>query len=122
MDKLNELALSVPGYGVINPPQGAPTGGSSALSKIIQGGVTIAITVSFMAGIIMLIWGGISWITAGGDKQKIQSARMKIVTALVGLVMVLLSFFILSIVGGLFGITLLPNPATGGGGGTPRKP
>ncbi len=121
MNKLNELALSIPGYGVINPPSGAPTGGSTSLSKIIQGGITIAIITAFMAGLIMLIWGGISWITAGGDKQKIQNARMKIIAALLGLVLIIFSFFILNFIGGLFGITIIPSAGTGGGGGGPRK-
>jgi hypothetical protein len=51
-----------------------------------------------------LIYGGIKWITSGGDKAGVESARNMIVAALVGLVIAFLSYFILQIIFSLFGL------------------
>lgn len=44
-----------------------------------------------------LIWGGIEWITSGGDKGKTESARNKITAAVVGLIVLAASYAILVI-------------------------
>lgn len=65
----------------------------------------------FVAGaviaIFFLIWGGIKWITAGGDKTKVQAARDTIIGAIIGLIIVFASYFLISIVlSTFFGINL----------------
>ena len=45
-----------------------------------------------------LIWGGIEWITSGGDKGKTEGARNKITAAVIGLVVLASSWAILGIV------------------------
>ncbi|PIR64185.1 MAG: hypothetical protein COU64_00515 [Candidatus Pacebacteria bacterium CG10_big_fil_rev_8_21_14_0_10_40_26] len=44
-----------------------------------------------------LIWGGIEWITSGGDKGKTESARNKITAAVLGLIVLAASYAILLI-------------------------
>ncbi len=44
-----------------------------------------------------LIWGGIEWITSGGDKSKTESARNKITAAVIGLVILAASYAILQL-------------------------
>jgi hypothetical protein len=58
--------------------------------------------------ILMIIWGGIQWITAGGDNNKIKSAKAQIISAFVGLFIALFSFIFLNLVG----ITSLKVPTT----------
>ena len=48
--------------------------------------------------------------TAGGDKQKLETARSKITTAMIGLVIVIAAVFIIDFVGSLFGIDNILNP------------
>ena len=36
--------------------------------------------------LLYLIWGGIEWITSGGDKGKVENARNKITQAIIGLI------------------------------------
>jgi lipopolysaccharide/colanic/teichoic acid biosynthesis glycosyltransferase len=43
-----------------------------------------------------LIWGAIKWITSGGDKGKVDAARNTIVAAVIGLIVLLLSFVIIN--------------------------
>jgi hypothetical protein len=67
---------------------------SGIVGVIIQTLMLIAIIVS----IFFLIYGGIRYITSGGDKGKIDQARSTLVAALVGLVISLLAFFIVNLV------------------------
>jgi small-conductance mechanosensitive channel len=62
---------------------------------------TIITTLMILAVIIcvfFLLWGGIRWTMSGGDKGKIDQARGTIIAAIVGLVISLLSFFIVNVV------------------------
>jgi len=44
-----------------------------------------------------LIFGGFKWLTSGGDKGAVQAAREHIIAAIIGLVIIFLSYFILNI-------------------------
>ena len=63
---------------------------------------TFIIAITIVACLFFLIWGGIRWITSGGDKQKIAAARSTLIAAIVGLVISLLAFFIINVVVGAF--------------------
>lgn len=71
------------------------------------------ITFTFVAAIIIalafLIYGGIKWITSGGEKGGVEEARNHIIAAVVGLIIVFLSYFILSLVVYFFTGTALTN-------------
>jgi hypothetical protein len=54
--------------------------------------------IAILSSAFFLIWGGIRWISSGGDKGKIDSARGMLTAAIVGLIISLLAFFILNIV------------------------
>lgn len=54
-----------------------------------------------------LIWGGIEWITAGGDKSKVEKARNRITQAIIGIIVLAASTAIMSVVQGFLGVTLI---------------
>jgi hypothetical protein len=60
--------------------------------------ITILLIVAVIISVIFLIWGGIRWITSGGDKGKVDSARGTIVAAIVGLILAFLAFFIVNVI------------------------
>ncbi len=73
------------------------------------GAVIGAIVIVFfvIAVIIALLWliiGGIKWITSSGDSSKVEAARNQIIAAVIGLVVVFLSFFILNVLLTVFGV------------------
>lgn len=78
--------------------------------KGFGGVVATVITIAFVLAVVIalgfLVYGGIKWILSGGDKAAVESARNTIVAAVVGLVIVFLSYFILNIVLGIFGLQL----------------
>lgn len=59
---------------------------------------------------IYLLWGGVQWITAGGDKDAIEKARRKILHALIGLLIVFSSYAILNGIRILFNVNLIQLP------------
>lgn len=70
-----------------------------------------------LAGIfflIFLVWGGVQWITSGGEKGSVENARNQITNAAIGLVIVVAAWAIFSVLKTFLG---LPNVTSGGGGG-----
>ena len=62
-----------------------------------------------LAGIIVfayLVWGGLQWITSGGDKAKTQEARDRITAALVGLAVIAVAWAVSILLQQFFGINL----------------
>jgi hypothetical protein len=80
---------------------------SVALAVMIATVWRTAITLGGLALLVMLILGGFEWITAGGDKGKIESAREKITQSIIGLLVLLGTVAISSFIGSAFGINLL---------------
>ena len=76
------------------------------LGPIIGNAVTFILVIAAIISLFFLIFGGIRWITSGGDKAKVDSARQTITAAIVGLVISFLAFFILNVVLGFFGLSL----------------
>lgn len=94
----------------LNPcPEGTQFGALCGFTDL--GGILgFIVTIAFIAAVIIalgfLILGGIKWITSGGDKTGVEAARNQIIAAVIGLIVVFLSFFILNLVLGLFDINL----------------
>ncbi len=76
------------------------------LGAIIGAAVTFILIVAVLIALFFLIFGGIRWITSGGDKAKVESARGTIIAAIIGLVIAFLAFFILSLALSFFGLSL----------------
>lgn len=68
---------------------------------------------TIIAGLMLIIYfvlGAISWITAGGDTEKVQKAQKQITNAVLGLVLVVLAYSIVFILGKVLGLEIL-DPA-----------
>lgn len=60
------------------------------------------VTVGGLIVLIYFIWAAFEWITAGSDSGKLEKARLKIIHASIGLIILVSSFTIVSFVGELF--------------------
>ncbi|MCL6096058.1 MAG: hypothetical protein M1444_00020 [Patescibacteria group bacterium] len=114
---MKELALSINNTS-IPVPRGIPSGGFDTNGiNIIQAALTILFVLADVAALAFVIFAGIQWIISGGDKQKIQSARNRLIYSIVGLIVITLSFVIVRIVIDLiFGVGGGGGGSTGGGG------
>ncbi len=64
---------------------------------LINGVLSFVMVLAALLVFLYLIWGGIEWITSGGDKGKTESARNKITSAIIGLIVVAASYAILTL-------------------------
>jgi hypothetical protein len=96
----------------INNPCG--TGQFNALCKLSVGqlGPLVGSLLQFifvmavLVALFFLVYGGFRWLVSSGDKTQVAAAREHIVAAIIGLVIIFLSYFILSLILGFFGISL----------------
>lgn len=113
---LTSLIFAAPAFAQV-PVNTCPTGiggticnlTATQFGKVIGNVITALIIIAIIIAIIILVWGGIKWILSGGDKAKVESARNTIIGAIIGLVLVFLAWFIITLVAGLFGINDLKN-------------
>ena len=114
------LSLAVPSFAqttVVNPCPTAAGAGFQRLCLIT--GPTLAafipdlITFLFVLAVIIttffLIYGGIKWVTSGGDKAQLETARNIIIAAIIGLVITFATYLILNIILNVFGLNNVTN-------------
>lgn len=82
---------------------------NESLQTIVRNTFTIVIVIAVLLVVGYLVYGAINWITSGGDKEKVKSARGGIINALIGLAILALAFFIVNLVGRIVGIDVLNN-------------
>ncbi|MBI5045250.1 MAG: hypothetical protein HZC02_04950 [Candidatus Levybacteria bacterium] len=80
------------------PPGAVCTGTTTDPGVIIGNILNFLFILAAILSVAFLIWGGIKWITANGDKTKVQSARDTIIGAIIGLVVAFAAYFIINIV------------------------
>ncbi len=85
-------------------------GFESELGKFVQVGLNTVLLIAAVLVLLYLVWGGIQWITSGGDKGKTEEARNKITAAVIGLAVVAASYAIFRVVLYVLGIN---NPFSG---------
>lgn len=100
------LFLVKPAFAQVHVPPGMPMGSFILWSAFIPGVIQLLLFLAFLFSFIYLLWGGFSWVTSGGNKESLEKARGKVTYAILGLVIALLSFFILYTFGELFGVDL----------------
>jgi len=83
-----------PGFGGFAAANTDTVAGSVKLGKgfapdigtLITSVLTFVMLIAALLILMYLIWGGIQWITSGGDKGKTEEARNKITSAVIGLI------------------------------------
>lgn len=106
-----------------------PVAAGAGLGKYIGILWQTALTVGGLAVVAYMIMGGLNWITAAGDKGKIETAKERITQGLIGLAVLFSVAAISTFFGTVLGLDLLkPNfaritptsetPSNGGGSGT----
>lgn len=77
------------------------------ITQIIRNIIGLMTIVAGIWFIFQFIIGGISWLTAGGDKAKTEAARAKITSGIIGLAIVIAAVFIIDLIGRLLGLEIL---------------
>ena len=125
MKKLKKIALSVgSAAGALQLAAGSALaqlsdtqvdpgkGFANDFGGLLNGLISFVMIISAILVFLYLIWGGIEWITSGGDKGKTESARNKITAAVIGLIVVAASYAILTLALNFLGFTDLNDVFT----------
>lgn len=89
--------VTITKFGLVNPL------GSRSVPQIIGQVVQF---LGVLAGSLFfgfLIWGGIQWMTAGGDATKVKAAQQRIVASIMGITVVLLAYLLVESLTGVLG-------------------
>ena len=90
-------------------PLGKPTDATAPtmFSTLISGIIGVMTAIAFIWFVFQFFTAAISWISAGGDKNKVAEARSQITTSVIGLVVVISAIFIVGFLGNLLGVNIL---------------
>jgi len=80
--------------------------GYTCIGHLVSNTVSAAFIISGIAFFLILVMGGVEYLTSGGDKAKVESAQKRISAALIGLAIVASSYAVYMIVLEFFGINL----------------
>lgn len=92
-------------FGTISPPPalsnfiGTDPTGAAGISKFLTNLVALIYTLAAVVFIFMLLWGAYDWITSGGEKEKMQTAKERITQAFVGIILFAAAFAVIAILG-----------------------
>ena len=95
---------------------------NDTVDKTLKNIVDFLFWVVGILAVIMIIWSSIRYATAGGDSNKLTSAKNTLLYSIIGLVVTLLSFGIVNFVMSQISDPPATNPPTGGGGPTSQTP
>lgn len=84
-----------------------PDKGITNLGKLVSASIQAAIVIAALLTFAFLIWGGIQWLTSGGDKTAYEAARGRITAALIGLAIVAAAWALMEIIGIFFGVDIV---------------
>src|SRR5258706_10855707 len=102
----SQLASQVGGID-FTPPTNFPHGNLNYLEILLQRTLTIFLFAGVCFILIYIVIGGIQWIQSSGDKAKLTAARQKVTWAIIGFIVLLLSYGIVGAVGFFFKVDLL---------------
>lgn len=87
--------------------------GGENVGRTVRNVVVFFVILAVVIALLYLLYGGVKWITSKGDKAEVESARNHIIAAIIGLIVVFLAVFIVSIILTAFGLDftklIIPN-------------
>ena len=92
-------------FGQIQPPEplkkfiGSDPTGAGGLSRFFTNLVALFYALAVIVLIFMLLWGAWDWMTSEGDKEKLDSARKKLINAIIGILLFAAAFAIIQVLG-----------------------
>ncbi len=81
-----------------------PLQGYDTIGDVINNLVPFVISIGGILLFFILMWGGYDYVTSQGTPEKIKSANAKITAAIVGFILLVLSFLITRVISYIFGV------------------
>jgi len=83
--------------------------GASGFARYIAIIWQVLVIFGGLAVLLWIIWGALDWIMAGGNAERLKSAKDKISNGILGLAILVLSFLIVKLISAITGLNIL-NP------------
>lgn len=82
-------------------------GSTSAIESLISNTLVVLTVISGIAFMLYFLLGGLNWITAAGDKGKVDKAKAMMTNGAVGIIIIAVSYAVVWIVGTALGLDIL---------------
>lgn len=102
------LAPSTP-YNAGDPPDKIPCGVNKFI-ELIQNLIKYFSLIVIPLAVLMIGWGGFTIMTAAGSEEKVNSGKKKIITAVVGIIIILVSYLIIQFIFNALGVSSAFRP------------
>lgn len=79
-------------------PSGSGVAEDTELSELLVRIINVLLALAGLVAVVFLIVGGFRYITAGGNEEAAESGKKAIVNAVIGIVVIILSFVIVRVV------------------------
>jgi hypothetical protein len=90
---------------------GTDRGALTNLETIISNVIGLMTVLAGLFFLFQFLSAALSWVTSGGEKGKLESARTQMLNATIGLVLVVASYAIIGLIGRVVGIDILQPAA-----------
>lgn len=82
---------------------GSNTGlGTKDIRDSIVAIINVALSILGIVALLIILWGGLTWMTAGGDEEKTATARKIIASGVVGLIIIFVAYALTTFIFGVF--------------------
>ncbi len=92
--------------------------GSSGISSFLNMSIILIYIIAGIVFVFMILFGAFQFLTSGGNKEQLDSARKRITFALIGIILFAVAFAVISLVGRFTGFTFFSSSNSLGCTGT----
>ncbi|MBI2600523.1 hypothetical protein HYW42_01105 [Candidatus Daviesbacteria bacterium] len=79
--------------------------GAGGISLFLSNLIALIYSVAGVVFIFMLVWGAFEWMVSGGEKEKIASAQKRITFAVIGIILLSVTFAIIAVISAFTGFS-----------------
>jgi hypothetical protein len=103
------IQLDIAGQAVSQQVPGAAnlTTADAGFGKLMGSLLSFIMAIAAILLLVYLLWAGIDWITSGGDKGKLETARNKITNGIIGIIVLAASTGLITLVQSFLGLCFL---------------
>lgn len=94
--------------GCVDPVTGVAT--LACIPIVIKNVIIAALFFAGVISIVLIIYAGIKFISSRGDPTQVDAAKKTLTYAIIGLIIIFLSFFIVNVISNLTGVEQIANP------------
>lgn len=100
-DLVTDLVISGPSNFIFN------TAANNTLGAVLSAAIPFIFAFAGIALLVMLMLGGFSLLTSAGDSKKLDSGKKQITYAIVGFLVIFISFWIVQLIGKIFNLSVI---------------